>query len=247
MWGITAWINLIAPIEKGLKLSWHQANTVTELVSQTIPFSILTQMNMNIWCFPSQALSATNWNPPSTNEFPIIHETRILHKSRPIEVSMPRRNTKIPIQSETGARAIAVSNSANNLAVCVQALPRVRIIWRLVYWFLLMMDTRNVLSWVMKDFHNLAPLLGWRSWRVNFTSQMPLEKVVIQTFTGNNLKSKRELQGSHNLYEGSGKSETYRETMFAGKCCISSWFWQSLCIGRNLLLNYFWNGKYTGM
>jgi hypothetical protein len=35
---------------------------------------------------------------------------------------MPRRNTKIPIQSETGARAIAVSNSANNLAVCVQAL-----------------------------------------------------------------------------------------------------------------------------
>lgn len=91
-----------------------------------------------------------------------------------------------------------------------------------------MMDTRNHLIWFRKDFQNLAPLLGLVKVmkRANFTSQMPLEKVVVQAFTGNNLKLKMELQGSQVIiiYEGSGESESYRETIFAGKCCISSWF-----------------------
>jgi len=61
-----------------------------------------------------------------------------------------------------------------------------------------MMDTRNRLIWFRKDFQNLAPLLGLVKVmkRANFTSQMPLEKVVVQAFTGNNPKLKRELQGS---------------------------------------------------
>jgi hypothetical protein len=63
-----------------------------------------------------------------------------------------------------------------------------------------MMDTRNHLILVRKDFQNLAPLLGLMKVmkRANFTSQMALEKVVVQAFTGNNLKSKvkGELQGS---------------------------------------------------
>lgn len=93
-----------------------------------------------------------------------------------------------------------------------------------------MMDTRNHLILVRKDFQNLAPLLGLMKVmkRANFTSQMALEKVVVQAFTGNNLKSKVKegVTGfsGNNLYEGSGKSESYRETIYAGKCCISSWF-----------------------
>jgi hypothetical protein len=49
-----------------------------------------------------------------------------------------------------------------------------------------MMDTRNHLIWVRKDFSDLAPLLGLtKVMRVSFMSQMSREKVVVHAFTGN--------------------------------------------------------------
>lgn len=83
---------------------------------------------------------------------------------------------------------------------------------------------------------------------MNFTSQMPLEKVVIQTFTGNNLKLKRELQGSHVIIYMRGQERVkLTEKPYSLGSVVYPPGSDSLCIGRNLLLNYFWNGKYTGM
>jgi hypothetical protein len=71
--------------------------------------------------------------------------------------------------------------------------------------------------------------------------------VVVQAFTGNNLKLKRELQGSQVIIYMRGQEIVKVTDKPYSLGSISSWFSQSLCMGRNLLLNYLWNGKCTGM